>query len=163
MGATGTGPVRRHAVEGGGSGPAAAGGGGGHRLRPHTADCIVEAWGPDRARCLAEAVLGLVAVFADVRGAGAAHPVAVSVPAGDDDEVLVRLLEYVIYLVDGFGEVPVTCRLADRADGGVEGRLEVVAAGQVELVGAVPKGVSRSGLRIDGSEGRWRCRAVVDV
>jgi len=38
----------------------------GFRLAPHTADSILEAWGPDRVTCLAEAVGALVSVFAEV-------------------------------------------------------------------------------------------------
>jgi protein archease len=38
----------------------------GHRLVPHTADCIIETWGPDRAACLTEALLGLLEGFAEV-------------------------------------------------------------------------------------------------
>jgi SHS2 domain-containing protein len=48
----------------------------GYRLLPHTADVVVQAWAPTRAACLAEAVRGLVAVFADTAGVVASRSVA---------------------------------------------------------------------------------------
>jgi SHS2 domain-containing protein len=40
----------------------------GHWTMPHPADLRIEAWGPTREDCLAEAVLGLVDSFAVVAG-----------------------------------------------------------------------------------------------
>jgi hypothetical protein len=39
----------------------------GHRTLPHTADVILEAWGPDLATCCEEAVAALVETYADSR------------------------------------------------------------------------------------------------
>jgi hypothetical protein len=53
-----------------------AGGVRGHRVLPHTADVIVEAWGPDLVSCCEEAVAGLAALYVDATraeaGAGSA-------------------------------------------------------------------------------------------
>lgn len=38
----------------------------GHRSVPHTGDLRVEAWAPTREECIAEAVRGMVASFADL-------------------------------------------------------------------------------------------------
>ena len=135
----------------------------GHRLRPHTADCIVEAWGPDRVRCLTEALEGLVESFAQIEDAPVTKSLPLAaVPAGARDEVVI-LFEDVIYALDVFGVVPVRFHLSEAEDGGVAGEMDVVRAEAVSLVGPVPKGVSYHGLSMDEGEGGWRCRVLVDV
>ena len=135
----------------------------GFRLVPHTADCIIEAWGPDRCACLAEAVHGLVRVFAEVPDAAARTLLPISLEAAPDTDVLVALLEEVIYAAEVFGKVPVAVHLADTEDGGVAGDLEVVDGEQVALVGPVPKAVAYHDLEFAGSDGAWQCHVVVDV
>jgi len=137
----------------------------GHRTLPHTADVIVEAWGPDRAACLEELVLGTVATFAAVPPEGGStrtsRPVIVDAPL--DEELVVQLLDEVLYLVEVRGVVPVGVDLDDAEDGSVAGFLEVVPVAHVEQVGALPKGCSRSGLVAGPDPAGWRCRVVVDV
>jgi SHS2 domain-containing protein len=133
-------------------------------LAPHTADCIIEAWGPDRATCVAEALQGLVESFA--RPSGGADPRSLPLeapPAGPADQ-LVSLLEDVIYALDVFSVVPVGVHLVDTEDGGIAGDMEVVPTSQVEEVGPVPKAVSYHELSMARQRGGgWRCRVLVDV
>lgn len=135
----------------------------GHRCRPHTADLVVEAWGPSRTECLNEAVQALVESFTAVRDAPATTPVPVHVDGDGDLDVLVGVLEEVVYVMDVLGKVPVGARLEDSEHGGVAGFFETVPIEDVEVIGAVPKGVSRSGLAIEQVAGGWRCEALVDV
>lgn len=135
----------------------------GHRLLAHTADSAIEAWGPDRVTCLTEAMAALVEVFAESPDPAATRLLPVSVEADSDPDVLVLLLEEVIYIVDVVGVVPVRFHLAETENGGVAGDMEVVDAGEVALVGPVPKGVSYHGLEIGRGDEGWRCRVVVDV
>jgi SHS2 domain-containing protein len=132
-------------------------------MAPHTADCIIEAWGPDRISCFVEALRALVEVFAEPVDSAVAHALALSVKGISDEEVLVALLEEVIYVADVFAVVPVRFNLAETEGGGVAGDIEVVPAAAVEAVGPVPKAVSYHGLQIDNEGGTWRCRVVVDV
>ncbi|HVC14684.1 MAG TPA: archease [Acidimicrobiales bacterium] len=135
----------------------------GHRLAPHTADCIVEAWAPDRAGCLTEALEGLVEVFVDVPESATTRywPLADSAPGAEDE--LVSLFEEVIYALDVFGVVPVRFHLAETEDGGIAGDMEVVSGDEVQNVGPVPKGVSYHDLSMKLEEGEWRCHVLVDV
>lgn len=135
----------------------------GHRLRPHVADIVLEAWGPDRCACFAAAVTGLVAAFADPGSAAPDHTVAFSLPPASDEDLLVRLLEEVIFLVDADGRVPVAVRVvAD--DGGLRGELDTVGVDRVEEVGALPKGVSRTAVEMQPRDADgWHCRVLVDV
>lgn len=132
-------------------------------MRPHVADLVLEAWGADRLTCLASAVTGLVATFADPSGAPPGPSVEFAIPPAPDEDLLVRLLEEVIYLVDVRGLVPVAVRVSD-ADGGLRGEFDTVTVGDVEEVGALPKGVSRSAVELGPASGTgWRCRVIVDV
>lgn len=135
----------------------------GHRLLPHTADAIIEAWGPDRVTCVTEALLGLVESFARVSPDAPTRLVPLGAPEGKPADVLVTLLEGVIYWVDVDATVPVRFHLADSEKGGVSGQMEVVDAEHVEVVGPVPKAVSYHDLSIRPTAGGWRCHVLIDV
>ncbi len=134
----------------------------GHRSAPHTADCVIEAWGPDRLSCLAEAMRALVEVFAEPKEGASRRSVPVWVEPGEDVDVLVALLEEVIYVTDVIG-VPVGFHLAAAEGGAVCGSMEVADASEVEQVGPVPKAISYHGIEFSVHDGTWRCRALVDV
>jgi protein archease len=135
---------------------------GGHRLVPHTADMRIEAWGVSREQCLVEAVLGLVESLADV---SAARPTAVErirLAEASDEELLVALLDEVVYRLDVYGQVPVDVE-AESTDGGLDLRLEVADLAEVEIVGAAPKGISWHGLHMGPGPYGWSCAVTVDV
>jgi SHS2 domain-containing protein len=135
----------------------------GHRLAPHVADVALEAWASTHVACLEETVLALVESFADIGDVTPTDCVAISVDAEGDEDVLVSLLEEVIYTIDVDGAVPVAVALSERAGGGVEGFLATVLSEQPEVVGALPKGVSRSDLHFARGDGEWRGQVLVDV
>ena len=135
----------------------------GHRQLPHTADRLLEAWGPDRATCLTEALLALVDTFAEVYDSVTTEVLPLATSARGAEDALVSLLEEVIYVVDALGVVPVRFHLAEAEDGGLAGDMEVVPASRVDLVGPVPKAVSYHALEAAPFDGGWRCRALVDV
>ena len=134
----------------------------GHRSVPHTADARVEAWAPTRERCVAEAVAALVDVFVDV---SRAQPVASEdfrVPPAPDEDMLVAVLDRVVYLIDVTGRVPVTAEVS-AADGGLGVRLGMADPQEVEVTGAAPKAVSLHELRFARDEAGWSCAVTVDV
>jgi len=135
----------------------------GHEILPHAADCIIEAWGPDRVSCLSEALRGLVELFAEVRDAGRTSVVPLAAGPGTAEDVLVSLLEDVIYSLDVFSYVPVRFHLAEKDDGTIAGQMEVVGIDQVAIVGPAPKAVSYHGLSMGKQEGCWRCHVLIDV
>jgi SHS2 domain-containing protein len=137
----------------------------GHRAVPHTADIRLEAWAPTRDECIAEAVLGLVESFADVSGARPDRCVTVSVPEGPAEDMLLAVLDEVIYRLDVHGEVPVDVEAdsTDMAEEGLGMRLAMAGTEAVEPVGAAPKGVSLHGLRFTVGPGGWACTVMVDV
>ncbi|MGH3443568.1 MAG: archease, partial [Nitriliruptorales bacterium] len=159
--------ARRASSDGSGDARPAAGGAvpdAGFRQLDHTADTAIEAWGPTRAACLEAAVRGLVASFADVEGAGARerHPVVVG--PGDDADLLVDLLDEVIYLLDARRAVVVGASLRDTEAGAVEGTMELAPVGEVRPAGAVPKAVTYHDLRIGrDADGAWRAHVIIDV
>ena len=97
----------------------APGAGQGHRTVPHTADLRIEAWALTREACLAEAVRGLVDRFAVVASARTRHTAERRFIAGHDEDLLVAIIEEVIYRLDADGEVPVAVAVRPAPDGGI--------------------------------------------
>jgi SHS2 domain-containing protein len=135
----------------------------GHCFVPHTADRIIEAWGPDRAGCFTEALLGLVEGFAASGDARATQVVPIRVGPGPVEDELVALLEEVIFIVDVYSVVPVRFHLGETEGGAIAGDMEVVPSEYAMAVGPVPKGVSYHELSMFEAGGGWRCRVLVDV
>ncbi|MFG1708950.1 archease [Nonomuraea sp. M3C6] len=138
----------------------------GHRVLPHTADIAVEAWADSREECLAEAVQALVESFADVGEAVPDDCVTVALGEESDEELLVSVLDEVIYQVEVYGRVPVDVSVDERTGatrGQVEVRMATVGVERARQVGAMPKAVSLHGLRFRRMEGAWRAHVVVDV
>jgi protein archease len=135
----------------------------GHRLLPHTADVVVEAWAPTKTACLAEAVRGMVAVFATTAGVEAARSVTVTLAPAGDEELLVRLLEEVIYLVEVDGLVPVDVVVELDPDGGLHGRFEMAPLTPAMVIGPAPKAVAWYELEFARQRTGWTCRVTVDV
>jgi len=136
----------------------------GYRSVPHTADLRIEAWGPTREDCIAEAVRGLVDSFADVRGAGDQQAWQRRLDAGSDADLLAAAVEEVIYVLDTGGQIPAGVEVGRAAGGGIDLTLRLVSADEAEIIGAAPKAASLSGLACAaGPSGGWACAVTVDV
>jgi protein archease len=135
----------------------------GFTLLPHTADVMVSAWDSTMEGCLAETVHGLVSIVADVAGAEPRRTVPFSCDPGPETDLVVELLDEVIFVVDTEDALPVTVTVARREDGGVSGEFGVVDRTDVTVVGPAPKAVTRHGLRFGRDGSMWRCEVVVDV
>lgn len=134
----------------------------GYRAVPHTADLRVEAWAPTREECIAQAALGAVGSFIDT---SAAHPVRTRtcrLTAHSDEDLLVAVLDELIYLLDTNGEVPVDVEL-EPGDGDVDVRFAMVDVAALPQVGAVPKAVSLHEIRLETGPSGWRCSVTLDV
>jgi SHS2 domain-containing protein len=124
---------------------------------------MVASWAPTVEGCIAEAVRGLVACFADVRQARPVRMVGFACEPAADDELLVEVLEEAIYLLDTEDAVPVQVALARTAHGGLVGDFGIAAREDVPVVGPLPKAVTRYGLRLQRHGATWRCQVVIDV
>ncbi len=136
--------------------------GSGHRTVPHTADLRIEAWAPTRNGCIRQAVRATVDSFLDLSSAHADHTRQRRLIADRDDDLLVAVLDEVIYWLDTAAEAPVDLELRD-VDGGVEVTFEMTDAGPAAQVGAVPKAVSLNDLRFSRGRHGWRCLVTLDV
>lgn len=137
--------------------------GAGHRVRPHTADVIVEAWAPSRSACLEELVRGLVATFVDVRDVPATREIPLEIGAPEDVDVVIALLDDVCYLLDADGLVVVDVALEEEDDANFDGTFFVTPVGCVSQIGAPPKGISRSDFEFEERDAQWHSRVLVDV
>jgi len=136
----------------------------GHTSVPHTADLRIEAWGPTREDCIAEAVRGLVESFADISGTADQHATDHHLGAGSDADLLAAAVDEVIYHLDTDGTIPAAVEVRQAADGGIDLTLQVVDAAAAEIVGAAPKAASLSGLTCTpDASGRWLCAVTIDV
>lgn len=129
----------------------------------HTADVRFEAWAPTREDCLAEAVTALVATFTDPGDAPASGGGGFAVPPARDEDLLVAVLDEVVFRLETEGVVPVATEVTGDDDGGLRVRWRTVGADAVESVGAVPKAVSLHGLRFGPDAGGWCCAVTLDV
>jgi SHS2 domain-containing protein len=102
----------------------------------HTADVRVEAWAPSRELCIAEAVLGTVAAFVDTSPARAVSARHRRLDGGSDEDVLVAVLNEVIYLMDTIQEIPVNLDVTPRGDA-VDVWFAMADAGELAQVGSV--------------------------
>lgn len=134
----------------------------GHRVVEHTADEILEAWGPSRAVCLEEAVAGFVALFvdADPSSVGRHHDIALD--GTDGCRLLLDLLDEVLFLAETEDAVPASAHVDDRGEQ-VQVSLDLVPIDAEAATGPTPKGIALSGLRLADDDGRWHARALVDV
>ena len=134
----------------------------GHRGVSHTADLRIEAWAPSRDGCIRQAVLGTVDSFLDISSARPHRSLSRRLTAGSDDDLLVAVLEEVIFLLETVGEAPVDLDL--QGGGGVaEVNFAMVDARTLPQVGAVPKAVSLNDLRLSHDDNGWRCLVTLDV
>ncbi|MGW3039963.1 archease [Kitasatospora sp. NPDC001159] len=133
----------------------------------HTADTRVEAWAPTVEGCIREAVHAVVEGLADISGAQSAGERVCAVTADSDEDLLVSVLEEVIYRMDVDGEIPLDTEvdtIRDTGDGrAVSVRFTMTDADTAEQIGAVPKAVSLNGLHLTGGPEGWTCQVTLDV
>jgi SHS2 domain-containing protein len=138
----------------------------GHRILPHTADLIVEAWGPDLAACVEEAIAALISICVNVRSASIECTRWAHIGPGSYESLLLAALDEVIFLLDTSPDVPVGADVFLRGDDVGEHLdlgLLLAAPASVEPAGSGPKAISRSGLEVDASPDGVRCCFLVDV
>lgn len=134
----------------------------GHRLLPHTADVIVEAWGRDDLACAEQAARALI----DVCVSGAPDPAAgmwVSTFTVAPRELVRKVLEEVVFALDTSELTPVSANLDRAAESAVTLRLGLARPESVRVTGAAPKAIVMMPADPAGPEAPSRCRFIVDV
>jgi SHS2 domain-containing protein len=136
----------------------------GHRSVAHTADVIIEAWGPDLAACCEEAVAALVDTYLDaVDPHVAVERRAVVVGPGSPEALLVDLLDEIIFVLDTSPLAPVGADVRLVGDDELAVDVALAELASVEPTGSVPKAISRSGLLVHHDANGFRCSVLVDV
>jgi SHS2 domain-containing protein len=108
-------------------------------------------------------VLALVESFARPAQGAPRRQIPLRLGPASDEDLLVAVLEEVIYLTDVDGVIPADAHLTTSLGDIVEGWLEVVGIADAAVVGSAPKAVSRNDLFLTRGAGEWRCRALIDV
>jgi SHS2 domain-containing protein len=134
----------------------------GARKPVHPADLRIEAWGPTREACVAEAVAAVVGSFVSPVPAPGRSIVEFDVSGPTDPELLYRVLENVVSRIRKCRQVPVTAAATATA-GGLRLRCAVADTAAFLPVGAIPKGVSQRSVRCAPGPGGWWCAASIDV
>lgn len=134
----------------------------GHRTVPHTADLRVEAWAPTREGCIAQAVLATIESFLDTSSARPDRTHRCQLAGHSDDDLLVAVLDEVIYLLDTENVAPIDVEL-EPIDAGIDVRFAMCETTKLPQVGAVPKAVSLHELSIAHGPDGWRCSVTLDV
>jgi SHS2 domain-containing protein len=111
---------------------------------------------------MAEAVLGTVAAFVDTSSAAVAGSRRSRLNGSSDEDLLVAVLDEVIFLMDTVQQVPIDLEV-QAVDAGVGVRFEMVGLSALRQVGAVPKGVSLHELRFGRDRRGWLCSVTLDV
>lgn len=133
-----------------------------YREPVHAADLRIEAWGPSRERCIAEAVSGMVESFAGGSLGDPDEVLDLQVIGTTDEELLAAVLEEVIRRMETTGRIPAATQVLP-ARGGLRVRFGVVDIGGVIAAGPIPKAVCPHGLCIEPSAGGWACTVAFDV
>jgi SHS2 domain-containing protein len=123
----------------------------------------IEAWAPDRAGCVTEAVAALVESFTDADGARPRAERTFRAPAAADGDLLVSVLDEVIFRMETADELPLATEVTDDGAGGLLVRWHTTATTELELTGAVPKAVSLHELRFGPDAEGWSCAVTLDV
>ncbi|MGP3960308.1 archease [Nonomuraea sp. 3N208] len=134
----------------------------GHRALPHTADTRIQAWAPTTGECIAQAVLGMVESFLDLRGAAASGEYDLRVEPGEPQDQLVAVLDEVIYLMDTTGQIPIKVA-AQQEQNRLSLHLTMADLTTVPQTGAAPKAVTLHQLTFEHDAGQWTCAVTLDV
>lgn len=134
----------------------------GHRAHPHVADVILEAWGPGMAECFEEAAAALLGLCMDAAEASVTERWLATIGPGSDEDMLVELLDEILFVLDTADDVPIRVVIADREDV-LDVVLELGDPASVTMIGSTPKAVAHTGLSVERAGGRVRCTVLVDV
>ncbi len=133
----------------------------GHRLFPHTADVIIEAWGSDVLTCAEEAAQALI----DICVSGDPETVAGSWASTFDVGpvgLVQAVLEEVVFALDTSESAPVSAHVDRSVDSGITLRLGLASPESVHFTGAAPKAIVMMDPEPAGTD-LVRCRFIVDV
>lgn len=135
----------------------------GHLTLPHTADVIVEAWGPDLAACCEEAVAGLVGLYTDARPAAGTERRTARIEPDRDDAQLLAVLNEMLFALDTSSGVPVGAEVSARDDGALDVQVLLAQSAAVTQSGSLPKAVPVHELRLHRRDHGLACHFLVDV
>jgi SHS2 domain-containing protein len=129
----------------------------GHAVGRDGGGLVVEAWAASRSACLEQLVRGVVCTFAEPRPEFATREIHFELDAALDEDLVVTLLEDVLYLAraDDLAVVDVVLE-EDEETGSIEGTFVVAPVPDLPATGACPTRVARSSVSLHRDESVWR-------
>ena len=129
---------------------------------PHAADLRIVAWAPSRSECLRQVIIGLVHSIAELSTAPVTRTITRTLRATDHRaDIVSRVLDEVIYLLDVDASLPVDARVTE-IEGGYQVSMWVAAITDIEL-SVTPKAVPLQDLYFDYDGTAWLCTVTIDV
>ncbi|MBN1421779.1 MAG: archease [Planctomycetes bacterium] len=137
---------------------------GGFRAIDHTADAGIEAFGPSPEALFEQFFRGLISLLTDPRAIRPREERAVEVEGVDREDLLVRWLGEILYLVLVENWLPATARVEDLGEDRIRSALrgEPFDAARHAIKLEV-KAATHHGLRIVEDGGVWSARVIFDL
>lgn len=132
-----------------------------HRVRIDEGHLVLDAWAPDRAECVAEALHALTAGLRRPGEAISCRQITESLEAEPDAVLLAQALDLAISRVTGYEEVPEDVEVEEHPDGTTT--LVMLMATQAELRYLPTRSPTADDVVLARAGGGWSCHAVVDI
>jgi len=140
----------------------------GYRYREHTADVVIEAWGPSLEAAFEEAAKAMFALITDIERVEPRREVRVEVTGFDLENLLYRWLEELLYYHDSqnlvFSRFSVESITRSNDDYLLRARVYGEEFNpEKHEPGTVVKAVTYAEMRVEKRNGTWYVSAVLDI
>ena len=140
----------------------------GYRYREHTADVVIEAWGPSLEAAFEEAARAMFALITNLDRVEPRMEVAVEVEGFDLENLLYRWLEELLYYHDSQNLVFSRFRVERIGRRNEELQLSAKVYGEPfdperHEPGTVVKAVTYAEMKVEKHDGTWFVSAVLDI
>ena len=140
----------------------------GFRYKEHTADVIIEAWGPTLEAAFEEAAKAMFALITDIEKVEPAEELSIEVEGFDLENLLYRWLEELLYYHDSQNLVFSKFRVTEISKIGEDYQLKAKVYGEKfdhrkHTPGTVVKAVTYAEMKVEKRNSTWYVSAVLDI
>ncbi|RLG78118.1 MAG: archease [Thermoprotei archaeon] len=140
----------------------------GFRYREHTADVIIEAWGPTLEAAFEEAAKAMFTLITDIEKVEPREEFSIEVKGFDLENLLYQWLEELLYYHDSQNLVFSKFQVMEISRVGEDYLLKAKVYGEKfdrkkHIPGTVVKAVTYAEMRVENRNGKWFVSAVLDI